>query len=505
TAIRTTTLTRRLTPTPTPSKTTTNTFKPHPHGTTLITGTGALAHHIARWLAHHGTPHIHLTSRQGPNTPDIHHLVKELQQLGTTTTITTCDTTNPHQLKNLLTTIPTEHPLTAIYHTAGAPGGDPLETMDADGLVRPIAAKVMGAVLLDELLHDTPLDAFVLFSSNAGVWGSAGQGSYAAANAFLDALAERRRARGLAATSVAWGLWAGDGMGKAADDGYWRRRGLRPMDPRLAVAALQEALERDETFVAVADVDWETFAPAFTVSRPSPLLDDIPEARAALAGASGPDPARDAAPEAATGVELYGRLAGLSERERQRVLSELIRTHAASVLGHASADQVDEDRTFLELGFDSLTAVELRNRLSTAIGTRLPTTIVFDHPSPGALAVCLWEEYVRTAAPAGAAPASPEEARVRQALASVPLERLREAGVLDVLLRLAEAGADDGGLGRGDEGPGRNGDGLRASGAVGRSLDADGPGQPTRVADIDEIDELDAADLVRLALEGTDA
>ena len=252
----------------------------------------------------------------------------------------------------------------------------------ADGL----RAKVGGATALHEVFAGEALDAFVLFSSNAGVWGSGGLGVYGAANAFLDAFAQWRRSQGLVATSVAWGVWDGAGMagGEAAEQ--LRRRGLRPMAPHLALTALQRALDRDETFLAVADVDWGRFVPGFTAARPRPLIGELPEvrqvmARTAMAGHAESDISG-----------LRGRLAGLSQAEQEGVLLELVREQVAAVLRHEGVDAVEAGRAFRDLGFDSLAAVELRNRLAAATGLSLPMTLVFDHPTSSALAEQLLAE-----------------------------------------------------------------------------------------------------------------
>ncbi|MEU3751112.1 type I polyketide synthase, partial [Streptomyces narbonensis] len=404
-----------------------------PHGTVLVTGgTGALGGHAARWLAQRGADHLLLVSRSGEQAPGADDLADELRALGARVTVAACDVADPDAMRAVLDGIPADAPLTAVLHTAGAPGGDALDVTGPEDIARILGAKTSGARVLDDLLRGTPLDAFVLYSSNAGVWGSGGQGVYAAANAHLDALAARRRARGETATSVAWGLWAGDGMGRGADDAYWQRRGIRPMSPERAMDELAKALCHDETFVAVADVDWARFAPAFTVSRPSLLIDGVPEARQALAApAAAPAPGEAAAAPSGLSSALAG-IAALPEPERRPALLTLVRTHAAAVLGHSSPDRVAPGRAFTELGFDSLTAVQLRNQLSAVVGSRLPATAVFDNPTPSALAAHLHERYL---APAEPAPAD-WEARVRQALAEVPLDRLRDAGVLDTVLRL---------------------------------------------------------------------
>ncbi|MFF1700186.1 type I polyketide synthase [Streptomyces sp. NPDC058257] len=366
-------------------------------GTALVTGgTGALGGHVARWLARAGAEHLVLTSRRGSDAPGAADLVVELEELGVKVTVAACDVADRDAVSALLEQLARDgHTLRSVFHAAGVGQGQPLtDTAPAD-IAHVLDAKVSGAQHLDALLEgDDDLDAFVLFSSNAGVWGSGNQGAYAAANAHLDALAEQRRARGLTATSVAWGLWAGGGM--AGDDGeeQFRRRGLRPMAPELAVAALAQAVAHDETFLAVADLDWERFAPAFTSSRPSPFIGDIPEVRRYMesVAADAPASAQDADDASS---QLRRRLTPLTESEREVILLDLVRGHAAAVLGYAGAEAVDAHRAFRELGFDSLTAVEVRNRLGKATGLRLPTTLVFDYPTSVALAQYLRAEIIQ--------------------------------------------------------------------------------------------------------------
>ncbi|MGW3233773.1 type I polyketide synthase, partial [Kitasatospora sp. NPDC001095] len=366
----------------------------NPRGTVLVTGgTGALGARVARWLAEHGAEHLVLTSRRGPDAPGAAELRAELEGLGARVTVAACDVADRTAVEALLA----EHPVDAVVHTAGVGQTTPLAATGLAEFSAVVAAKVAGAAHLDELLGDTELDAFVLFSSIAGTWGSAGQCAYAAGNAYLDALAEQRRARGLAATAVAWGPWADGGMADGEAGEQLRRRGLAPIAPDLAIAALAGAVGSDEPALTVADVDWARFAPAFAATRPRPLLDRIAEAGEALAAGS-----RPAATDAAGTLRTH--LLGLAEGERRQYLLDLVRTEAAAVLGHASATRVEEDRAFKELGFDSLTAVELRNRLTETSGLRLPATLVFDHPTPLALAEHLRTELVG-AEPRSALPA----------------------------------------------------------------------------------------------------
>ncbi|MEU5930696.1 type I polyketide synthase, partial [Streptomyces antimycoticus] len=359
-------------------------------GTVLVTGgTGALGGQVARWLVRNGAEHLVLTSRRGLEAPGAPELREELEALGARVTVAACDVADREQLAAVLAAVPEEHPLTAVVHAAGANGAGPLAETGLADAAAVVSGKVAGAVNLDELLGDRELDAFVVFSSIAGVWGSGGQAAYGAANAYLDALVEDRRARGLAGTAVAWGPWAEGGMAAGDEADHLARRGLPAMVPGLAIAALQGAVAGDDGVLTVADVDWERFAPAFTIGRPSPLLGDLPEVQRALASAGN-------AEGAGTGSALRERLAGLTEAEIDRTLLDLVRAHAAAVLGFAGAEAVEPGRAFKELGFDSLTAVEFRNRLNAETGLVLPATLVFDYPSATVLAGHLRAEVLGT-------------------------------------------------------------------------------------------------------------
>jgi acyl transferase domain-containing protein/acyl carrier protein len=358
-----------------------------PRGTVLVTGgTGALGAWVARWLARNGAERLVLTSRRGPDAPHAAQLRAELVRLGAEVTVAACDVADRAAVSALLDEV---GPLSAVVHAAGVGQLTSLADTDADELAAVVSAKVDGARHLDELLDGEPLDAFVLFSSGAGVWGSAGQGAYAAANAFVDALAESRRARGAAATSVAWGSWAGGGMVDEQADALLRRRGVRPMPPEAAVSALHDALDRAETHVVVADLDWARFAPTFCLARRRPLIEDVAEAQEALRA----DEAESGGPGEASSA-LAKRLRALTPAERHGELLAVVRAQAAAVLGHNTADAVAASRAFRDLGFDSLTAVELRNRLTAATGLRLPATIVFDQPSADVLARHLLAELL---------------------------------------------------------------------------------------------------------------
>ncbi|MFC4537107.1 SDR family NAD(P)-dependent oxidoreductase, partial [Sphaerisporangium dianthi] len=359
-----------------------------PRGTVLVTGgTGGLGAHVARWFAANGAEHLVLLSRRGQEAPGAAELAEELAGLGVRVTLAACDTADRAGLAEVLDAVSAAQPLTAVVHAAGVGLQATIANTGAEAAAHVIGGKVTGALVLDELLAERDLDAFVLFSSGAASWGSAGGGAYAAANAAMDALAEDRRARGLVATSVAWGGWADTGMARGGAEQFLARQGLRMMRPEVAVTALRQAVEHDETTVTVADVDWQRFTPTFTLARRRPLIDEIPEAAEVLAAES--------APPAGTGprdTPLWRRLTGLTEAERDDALLGLVRAEAAAVLGHAGTDPIGVTVPFKELGFDSLTAVELRNRLGAATGLRLPATLVFDHPTARALAGMLLAE-----------------------------------------------------------------------------------------------------------------
>nr|WP_249027031.1 type I polyketide synthase [Amycolatopsis lexingtonensis] len=374
-----------------------------PRGTVLVTGgTGALGAHVARWLARGGAEHVILTGRRGLDAPGAPELVAELER-HCRVTVSTVDLADRAALAALLADVP----LTAVVHTAAALDDALLEQLTLDQVEHVLRVKAEAAVNLHELTHDRDLDAFVLFSSFGGMFGAAGQGNYAPGNAFVDALARRRRAEGLPATAVVWGHWAAGGMATGAVEERMLSRGVPAMDPDLAIAALQRVLDHDETSAVVVDIDW---ARVVAVSgTPSPLFREIPEVRRLVA---------EAAPEAAT--DFLG----------------VVRAQVAAVLGYDSGADVDADRAFRDLGFDSVTAIELRNRLQAATGRRLPATLVFDYPNPEALARHLGGG-AETAAPVTAA-------KTDEPLAIVAMSCRFPGGVgsPDDLWRMLDAGGE---------------------------------------------------------------
>ncbi|WP_425435737.1 type I polyketide synthase [Lentzea kentuckyensis] len=371
-----------------------------PRGTALITGgTGGLGAYLARWLARDGAEHLVLASRRGPAAPGANELREELEGLGARVTIVACDAADRDAVASVLAAIPAELPLAAVFHAAGVVAGNAgVESLTPADLEGEIRAKVTSAWHLHELTKDIELDVFVLFSSIAGIWGTGGQSGYAAANAYLDGLAEYRKGRGLPATAVAWGAWAEAGMAADPEVGeHLRKRGVLPIRPDAGITALRRAIEAGDTAVTVSNMDWARFAPGFTAARPSPLLAEIPEvAEALVVKGIGEDAA------------LRRDLVVLSEPERRQHLLDLVRTTASAALGRGDVDEVPPDKAFRELGFDSLTAVELRGKLVGATGLNLPTTLAFDYPSAEVLAEYLLGELFGTGPdePASAEPLS---------------------------------------------------------------------------------------------------
>ncbi|GAA2368200.1 SDR family NAD(P)-dependent oxidoreductase [Streptomyces cuspidosporus] len=352
-----------------------------PHGTALITGgTGTLGALIAEHLitTHHIT-HLHLLSRRGPHAPGATDLKARLTELGATVHITATDTTDPHALQHTLDTIDPHHPITAVIHAAGVLDDAVLTAQTPDRLASVWAAKATAAANLHRATRHLPPAKFVIFSSAAGTLGTPGQANYAAANAYCDALAARRQRAGLPATSIAWGLWeAASGMTghlAGADLARMSRTGFTPLSTPMALALFDAALGHGSASVLALDLDPRTLG-----AQPS---DAVPALLRGIAAAGAP--VRRAA-AVARSTDWAGRLATLSDAERHRELLNLVRTHAATVLGHSDPAAVRAADSFKELGFDSLTAVELRNRLSAATGLRLPAALVFDYPDAETMA-----------------------------------------------------------------------------------------------------------------------
>ncbi|MEU7620502.1 type I polyketide synthase [Micromonospora rifamycinica] len=370
-----------------------------PEGTVLLTGaTGTLGGLLARHLVTtHGVRRLLLISRSGPDAAHAGRLTGELTGLGADVTLAACDATDRAALAGVLGDIPAEHPLTAVVHVAGVLDDGAVQALTPERIDAVLRPKVDAALHLHELTAGLPLAAFVLFSGAAGILGRPGQANYAAANTFLDALAQHRRALGLPGVSLAWGLWepASDMTGHLAEKDLrrMRRSGIAPMTVEEGLALFDRALDRagNEPVLVPARLDLAALRREQAANGPGAvpvllraLLPPAPLRRAAPTSAVGEASASAAPPQP---DELRGQLAGKDAQARARQLLGLVRTHVAAVLAlEERAAGVDPGRPFREVGFDSLTAVELRNRLGSATGLRLAPSLVFDHPTPLAVA-----------------------------------------------------------------------------------------------------------------------
>ncbi|WP_146193945.1 type I polyketide synthase, partial [Streptomyces sp. MA5143a] len=365
-----------------------------PDGTVLITGgTGSLGRLLARHLVtHHGVRNLLLVSRSGPEAPGADDLRTELTALGAGVRIEACDITDREALAALLAGSAGTS-LTAVIHTAAVFDDGIVRTYTPAQLTNVLAPKADAAWHLHELTKDRDLDAFVLFSSaTATVLGAPGQCGYAAANAYLDALAHHRHALGLPATALAWGLWAQSAelLGHA-DLRRIRRTGMVALSDEHGLRLFDSALAMPHPHLIPAELDHDTLRARASRDQLTPVLSGLVRAPRRAASAAGPTGGDTGA--------LSARLAALNETEARRTLLDLVRGEAAVVLGHASANLVEPERAFNEIGFDSLTAVELRNRLTALTGIRLPATLLFDYPSPESLTTHLWSELDVTEAP----------------------------------------------------------------------------------------------------------
>ncbi|MGP3939629.1 type I polyketide synthase [Streptomyces sp. 6N106] len=356
-------------------------------GTVLVTGgTGSLGRLVARrMVAEHGMRNVVLAGRRGRAAAGMPELEDELSALGATVHTVACDLADREAAAALLGSIPQDAPLTAVVHTAGLLDDGVITTLTPERLDAVFRPKVDAVLNLHELTRDLDLAAFLLFSSGAGTFDSPGQGNYSAANAFLDALARYRLARGLPATSLAWGLWGQvTDMSAHLDDSDQRRMakgGMLGLSVPEGMELFDTALRGPDTVLVPAHMD-------FAALRALAGSGSLPALLRALVRA----PRRAVDNAAADTDDLVSRLARATAGQQEKILLDLVQQEAAAVLGHASADLIEPNQPFKEIGFDSLTAVELRNRLSRRAGVRLPATLIFDHPAPAPLARYLLAE-----------------------------------------------------------------------------------------------------------------
>ena len=356
-----------------------------PEKTVLITGgTGGLGALVARHLVRaHGVRHLLLVSRSGPDAQGASELEAELVELGTQVRVVACDVSVREQLERLLDSLEERHPLGAVVHTAAVMDNGLIDALTPERVERVLGPKAQAAWHLHELTSNMALSAFVLFSSIAGLFGGPGQGSYAAANVFLDRLAEHRRVHGLAATSIVWGLWGDVGAGTEMGQLEVRRvvgsSSMGVLASELGLELLDTAIAGEEATVLAAQLDMAILRAETRAGVVTPLLRGLVNV------------ARSQRTTEQVG-SMARRLVAMPREERMDALLGLVRGEAAGVLGLASASAVGPGRAFKEIGFDSLAAVELRNRLGAATGLRLPATLIFDYPNPRELAQCLLAE-----------------------------------------------------------------------------------------------------------------
>ncbi|GAA1306589.1 SDR family NAD(P)-dependent oxidoreductase [Saccharothrix xinjiangensis] len=410
--------------------------RPDPDGTVLVTGaSGMLGGVAARHVVKQGARHVVLLSRRGAPAD----LVAELTASGAEVVVARCDVADRDALAAVLAAVPPEHPLTAVVHTAGALDDGVFGSLTPERLDVPLRPKVDGAWHLHELTADADLAVFALYSSAAGVLGTAGQANYNAANAFVDAMSLWRRARGLPAVSLAWGFWGQlsemSGHVGEADRSRMTRGGITPLGFEQGMALYDTALEVDEA--VPVPIGLKPSASRLPDGGVPALLRDLVRVRT-----------RRAVDRTAPGAggegtsDLLRRLAALPAGERARALADVVRAEIAVVLGHVSADGVPTDSTFRELGFDSLTAVELRNRLNAATGVRLRVTTIFDYPTADELAGFLVGELevpddARPEAPA--TPAAERAAGPEDTVVSLYLRAVEEGRFEDGMVMLTAA------------------------------------------------------------------
>ncbi|MFJ9399770.1 SDR family NAD(P)-dependent oxidoreductase [Streptomyces californicus] len=420
-------------------------------GTVLVTGaSGGLGMALARHLATtHDVRGLVLAARRGDAYAPLAALADELRVLGVEVRVPACDVSDPLQTRQLIDSIAE---LTAIVHTAAVLDDSVVTGLTPDQLDRVLAPKADAARHLHELTRDRDLSAFVLFSSVAGRLSGVGQGSYTAANAAMEAVAAQRRSEGLPGTALAWGLWSEEaGMGGRISTAALQRTaqsGVAAMTTAEGLALFDAALAVAEPVLLPVRLDP-------TVLRGRAKAGTLPVLLSDLVRVPRRDPGR--ADDAGTPV-----LAGAS----RETMVELVRAQVAAVLGHPGPASVAADRAFTELGLDSIIAVQLRNRLNAATGLKLPATLAFDHPTPEAVAA----ELAARLSPGQ--PGQADDEHLRTVLASLPISRIRAAGLLAPLLALA-------GTAR--------------------------PATPAPAEDTADIDAMDLADLVQLALDGTES
>jgi acyl transferase domain-containing protein/acyl carrier protein len=336
----------------------------------LVTGgLGGLGLRVARWMVDRGARRMFLVGRRAAG-EGARQAVEELERLGARVEVLTGDASDAERMRWVIETAGSEAPLKGVVHAAGVLNPCDLEEIGQEQLIAAFRPKVMGGWVLHELTRQLALDFFVLFSSAAGIWGSRGAGHYAAANQFLDALAAYRRDKGLPALSVAWGPWGGGGMATEESQRWLEQRGVRALSPPGGVEVLGRLLGTGLAQATVAAVDWATFRPLWEARTGRRLLERI-----------------ELPPASAHGIPAITRLLNeTSPHARWEALLAHVRDRVVEVLGLDPSRIPDPHRGLHAMGMDSLMAIELKNRLQSAVGRPLPSTLTFEYPTIEALA-----------------------------------------------------------------------------------------------------------------------
>ncbi|MEU8252369.1 SDR family NAD(P)-dependent oxidoreductase, partial [Nonomuraea sp. NPDC048916] len=420
----------------------------NPDGTVLVTGgTSGLGALVARQLVSvHGARRVVLTSRRGIDAPGARDLRDELAALGADVTVAACDVADRDALAALLASL--RQPLTGVVHCAAVADNSTIGGLTPERLETVLRPKMDAAWHLHELTQDAPLTAFVLFSSFVGLVVGAGQANYAAANRFMDALAVHRRSLGLPATSLAYGLWTaktGLGGGVSEDDLLrMSRLGMPAITTAEGLSLFDQALGIDEPVLVPMRLERSALG-ASDDQVPALLRDFAVVPATHPTPTARPVPAAPSTERASSGTAgLWQRLAGHDAARRREVLEDLVRTHVATIR-HSEPDAVDLTAGLMDQGLDSLAGIELRNRLETATGLRLSATLIFDFPNVSAVAEHLLAELTLEQGPVDTPvePAAPvDDDAIRRTIGSISVAKLRDAGLLEALLGLAESGAD---------------------------------------------------------------
>jgi acyl transferase domain-containing protein/NADPH:quinone reductase-like Zn-dependent oxidoreductase/NAD(P)-dependent dehydrogenase (short-subunit alcohol dehydrogenase family)/acyl carrier protein len=399
-------------------------------GTVLLTGgLGALGQEVARYLVNeHGVKHLLLTSRRGMGSPGAEALVEELRGAGAQVSVATCDVSERTSLDEALSSVQGEHPLCGVIHLAGLLDDGTIAELDSERLHRVLIPKVDGAWNLHQATRDLKLDLFVLFSSATGVIGGAGQANYAAANAFLDALAQHRRAQGLVGLSIAWGPWSSGGMAAALDDAdkaRMRRQGLGALEVAAGMSLLKRSLEQPHALSVVMALD-----PGRLQQSIERGGGDVPALYRGLI--------RIIPSSTTSASELRSRLEALPEEERLDEILAAIKDEIALVLGLSSGREVGANKSLQDLGIDSLMAVELSKRMVAMTNVKLPATLIFDYPTPGAIAGKLMTDLNLTSAGTPGAtdkepPPAPRGLTARDTEETIDVDALTDDQVEDAL------------------------------------------------------------------------